>query len=66
MVYGRVLSCFLAFKFNQGCGLQPYWYIGGYCIIGVIEYTIDEETIELGKLQKSHWLNAIILIAKEN
>ena len=33
--------------------------------IGVIEYVIDERTTILGELQKSHWLNAIILIAKK-
>ena len=34
--------------------------------IVVIDYTIDEEPIILGELQKSHWINAIILITKKN
>ena len=38
-----------------------YWILQ----IGVIEYVIVENTIVLGELQKSHWLNAIILIAKK-
>ena len=33
--------------------------------IGVIEYVVDEDTIVLGELQKSYWLNAIISIAKK-
>ena len=32
--------------------------------IGVVEYVITEERVILGELTKSHWLNAIILVAK--
>ena len=31
----------------------------------MIEYVFDENTIVLGELQKSHWLNANILVAKK-
>ena len=33
--------------------------------IGVIEYVVAEDTIVLGELKKSHWLNAITLITKK-
>ena len=29
--------------------------------IGVIDYVVDEQIIILGELQKSHWINAVIL-----
>ena len=33
--------------------------------IGVREYTIDEQTVILGELQKSYWMNVVILITKK-
>ena len=31
----------------------------------MLEYTLDGETIIVGELNKSHWINAIILITKK-
>ena len=33
--------------------------------IGVVDYSIENSVIVLGELQKSFWLNAIILITKK-
>ena len=33
--------------------------------IGVVDYVVTEGTIILGELNKSHWLNAIVLITKK-
>ena len=34
-------------------------------VIGLIDYAIDEQTIILGELHKSYWINMVILITKK-